>query len=113
MIKNNLMSFPESRSPLDYPILTPSVSFISLYDSFEVDLIHSLGTLTLTDIDNVSIMKFSVSPKSKRAGITIHSDPKHASYMGIKPRQIPILGVYFQRLGDISRNIYGMPDNLI
>ena len=46
--------------PLDYPILTPLVSFISLCASFEADLIHSLGTLTLTDIDHVSIMKSSV-----------------------------------------------------
>ena len=59
------MSLPESSSPLDYPILKPSVLFISLYDSFEADLIHSLGTLTLTDIDNVSIMKSSVSPTPK------------------------------------------------
>ena len=64
------MSLPESSSPLDYPILTPSVSFISLYDSFEDGLIHSLGTLTLTDIDHVSIMKSSVSPTLKRGGIT-------------------------------------------
>ena len=68
------MSLPESRSPLDYPILTPSVSFISLYDSFEADLIHSLRTLTLTDIDHVSIMKSSVSPTSKRGEITGKSD---------------------------------------
>ena len=64
------MSLPESSLPLDYLILTPSVSFISLYDSFEAGLIHSLGTLTLTDIDNVSIMKSSVSPTPKRGGIT-------------------------------------------
>ena len=57
MIKNDLVSLLESGSPLDYPILTPSVSFISLFASFEADLIHSLGTLTLTDIDHVSIMK--------------------------------------------------------
>ena len=54
------MSLPESSSPPDYPILTPSVPFISLYDSFEAGLINSLGTLTLTDIDHVSIMKSSV-----------------------------------------------------
>ena len=60
------MSLPESSSPLDYPILTPLVSFISLYDSFEAGLIHSLGTLTLTDIDHVSIMKSSVSPTPKK-----------------------------------------------
>ena len=68
------MSLPESRSPLDYPILTHSVSFISLYDLFEAGLIHSLGTLTLPDIDNVSIMKSSVSPTPKRGGITGQSD---------------------------------------
>ena len=59
------MSLPESSPPLDYPILTPLVSFISLYDSFEAGLIHSLGTLTLTDIDHVSIMK-SVSPPHRK-----------------------------------------------
>ena len=68
------MSLPESISPLDYHMLTPSVSFISLYDSFEADLIHSLGTLTLTDIDHVSIMKSSVLPTPKRGGITGQSD---------------------------------------
>ena len=60
------MSLPESSSPLDYHILTPSVSFISLYDSLDADLIHSLRTLTLTDIDHVSIMKSSVSPTPKK-----------------------------------------------
>ena len=68
------MSLPESSSPFDYPILKPSVSLISLYDSFEADLIHSLRTLTLTDIDHVSIMKSSVSPTPKRGGITGQSD---------------------------------------
>ena len=74
MIRNNLMALPKSIPPLDYPILTPSVSFISLYDSFEAGLIHSLGTLTLTDIDHVRIMKSNVSPTSKRGGITGPSD---------------------------------------
>ena len=64
------MSLPESSSPLDYPILTPSISFISFYDLFEAGLIHLLGTLTLTDIDHLSIMKSSVSPTPKRDGIT-------------------------------------------
>ena len=68
------MPLPESSSPLDYPILKPSVSFISLYDSFEVGLIHSLETLTLTDIDHVSITKSNVSPTLKRGGITGQSD---------------------------------------
>ena len=68
------MSLPESSSPFDYPILTTSVLFISLNDSFEAGLLHSLGTLTLTDIDHVSIMKSSVSPTPKRGGITGKSD---------------------------------------
>ena len=60
MIKNDLMSLLESNLPLDYPILTPLVSFVSLYAFFEAGLIHSLGTLTLINIDHVSIMKSSV-----------------------------------------------------
>ena len=78
MIKNDLVSFLRSSSPLDYPILTPLVSFISLYASFEAGLIHSLGTLTITDIGQLSIMKSSVSSTPKTGGITIQSDPKHA-----------------------------------
>ena len=78
------MSLPESSSPFDYPILAPSVSFISLCDSFEAGLIHSLGTLTLTDIDHVSIMKSSVFPTPKRGGITGQSDSNNMlAYMGI------------------------------
>ena len=91
MIRNNLISLSESSSALDYPILT-SVSFISLYDSFEADLIHSLGTLTLTDIDYVSIMKSSVCPTPKRGGITNQSDPKHARvHVNLTP-QDPYIG---------------------
>ena len=56
MIKNDLVSLLKSRSPLDYPILTLLVSFTSLCASFESGLIHSLGTLTLTDIDHVELM---------------------------------------------------------
>ena len=82
MIRNNLISLPESSSPLDYLILTSSVSFISLYDSFEAGLIHSLGTLTLTDIDYVSIMKSTVSPTPKKGGITGQRDTKYASVPG-------------------------------
>ena len=76
------MSLPEFSSPPDYPILTLSVSFISLYDPFEAGLIHSLGTLTLNDIDHVITMKYSGSPTPKRGGITGQSDPKHASLHG-------------------------------
>ena len=94
MTKNDLMSLLESNSPLDYPILPPLVSFISLCASFEAVRIHSLGILTLTNIDHMSIMKSSVSLTPKRGGITGQSDPKNMlAYMGIEPRQIPILGV--------------------
>ena len=79
MIKNELVSLLKAISPVDYPILTPLVSFISLCASFEADLIHSLGTLTLTYIDHVSIVKSTVSPTPKRGGITSQSDPNHAS----------------------------------
>ena len=68
------MSLPESSSPPDYPILTPSVPFISLYDSFKAGLIHSLATLTLTDIDHVRTMKSSVSPTPKKGRMTDLSD---------------------------------------
>ena len=68
-----------SSSPHDYPIFTPLVSFILLCESFEVGLFQSLGTLTLTDIGHVSIMKSNVFPTPKKGGITGQTDPKHAS----------------------------------
>ena len=75
MTKNDLISLFESNSPFDYSILTPLVLFISLFATFEAGIIRSLGTLTLTDIDHVSMMKSSVSPIPKRGGITGQSDP--------------------------------------
>ena len=60
MTKNDLMSLVEFNSPLDYPILTTVVSFISLCASFEVGLVHSFGTLTLIYVNCVSIMKSRV-----------------------------------------------------
>ena len=86
------MSLPESSSPLDYPILKPSVLFISLYDSFEVALIHSLGTLNLIDIDHVSIMKSSVFSTPRKGRITGQSDPKHASVHENITRPGPYIG---------------------
>ena len=86
------MSLPESSSPLDYPILTPSVSFISLYDSFEASFIHSLGTLTLTDIDHLSIMKSCVCPTSKRGGVTGQSDPNMLAYIENQTLLDPYIG---------------------
>ena len=82
MIKNNLISLFESGSPLDYHILTPLVSLISLGVSFEADLIHSLGTLTLTNIDHVSIMKLCVFPTPKRGGIMGQRTQKNLEYIG-------------------------------
>ena len=93
MIKNDLVSLLKSTSPLDSLILTHWVSFILLCASFEADLIHSLGTLTLTDIDHVSILKSSViKPTPKRGGITGQSDPKHASAQGILTQLDPYMG---------------------
>ena len=82
MTKNNLASLLKSISPLEYPILTPMVPFISLCASFEAGLIHSLGTLTLTYIDHVRIMKSSVSAAPKRGGITGQTNAKHATVHG-------------------------------
>ena len=82
MINNNLVSLHESSSPLDHPILTPFVSFISLCASFEAGLIHLLGTLSLTEINHMSIMKSNVSPTHKKVEIIDQSDPKHASVHG-------------------------------
>ncbi|MFV1196853.1 hypothetical protein, partial [Klebsiella pneumoniae] len=65
------------------------VSFISLYDSFEAGLIHSLGTLTLTDIDHVSIMKSYGKEVKSPSKVTQNM----LEYMGIEPRLIPILAV--------------------
>ena len=92
MIKNDLVSFLRSSSHLDYSILRPLVSFISLCTSFEVVLIHSWGTLTLADIDHVSIIKSSVSPTPKRGGITIQSDPKYATIHGTQTPSNPYIG---------------------
>ena len=89
------MSLPESSSPLDYPILTPSISFISLYDSFEVGLIHSLGTLTLTNIDHVNILAYMgiEHPHRKEVESPAKVTQNMLAYMRIEPHQIPILVV--------------------
>ena len=86
MTKNEIMSLLDSNSPLDYPVLTPLASFVSLCASFEADLIHSLGTLTLIDIDHVSIMKSSVMKPHTKNMLML-------AYMGVEPRQIPTLAV--------------------
>ena len=99
MTKNNLVSLLKSSSLLDYPTLTPLVSFISLCALFEADLIHSWETLTLTDIDHVSIIKFSVSPTPKRGGITGQSDQTHAS----KHENLTPLDPYIDSIGSKTR----------
>ena len=83
MTKNDLMSLLECNLPIDYPILTPLVSFISLCPSFEAGLIHSLGTLTLTDIDHVSIMKYIVSsPHQKEVESLAKVNQNMLAYIG-------------------------------
>ena len=81
-----------SRLPQHHPILTPLVSFISLCTLFEVVLVHSLGTLTLTDIDHVRIMKSIVFATQKIGGITGKSDPKHTSIHGNWTPPDPYIG---------------------
>ena len=83
MTKNDLMSLLEYNSPFNYSILTPLVSFILLCASFEARLIHSLGTLTLTDIDHLSIMKSSVSPTPKEVESPAKVIHNMLAYMGI------------------------------
>ena len=88
MTKNDVMSLLESNSPLDYPILTPLVSFVSLRASFQAGLIYSLETLTLPDIDHVSIMK----PHTGKRWDHRQSGPKHASVQGNLTPQDPYIG---------------------
>ena len=99
MIKIDLVSLLESSSPLDYPILTPLVSFISVCALFEAGLIHSWGTLTLTDIDHVRIMKSSESPTQKRGRVTGQCDLKHVSIYRNSPPPDP----YFDSIGSKNR----------
>ena len=66
---------------LSYDVLILEAIFHYVHH-LRLGLIHSLGTLTLTDIDNVSIMKSRVYPTLKRGGITGQSDPKYASIHG-------------------------------
>ena len=87
------MSLPESIPPLDYPILTPLVSFISLCASFEANLIHSWGTLASNDIDHVSIMKSIVPPHKKEVESLAKVTQNMLAYVGIELCQIPILEV--------------------
>ena len=99
MTKNNLISFLRSTWPLDYPILTPLVLLFLLCPSFKDNLIHSVGTLTLTDIDHMSIMNSSVMkphtemrlnhrPKWPKKKTRIHGNwtlrDLHVSIIGLK-----------------------------
>ena len=93
MTKNNLISLLKSNTPFDYPMLTTLVSIVSLCASFEASLIHSLGTLTLTDIDHVSIMKSSVMKPHTEVETPVKVTQNMLAYMGIEPRQIPILSL--------------------
>ena len=93
MTKNELVSLHKSSSPLDYSTQTPFVSFILLCALNDPDLIHSWGTLTLTDIYHASIMKSSVSPTPKRGEITGPSDLINMlAYMGNLIPRDPYIG---------------------
>ena len=58
----------------------------------DAGLILSLGSLTLTDIDHVSIMKSSVCPIPKRGGITGQSDTIMLAYIGSRTLLDPYIG---------------------
>ena len=85
MTNNDLISSLEYNSPLDYLILTPLVSLLSLCASFEAGLLHSLGTLTLINIYHKSIMKSSVmKPHTlKEVESPVKFTQNMLAYMGI------------------------------
>ena len=93
MIKNDQELLLKSNTPIDHHILTPLVSFNSLCVSFDAGLIRSLDNLTLTDIDHLSIMKSSVSPTKEKVESPAMVIQNVLAYMGVEPRQIPILSV--------------------
>ena len=75
------MSLSESNQAFDYPILTTLVSFISLCASFEGGPIHSLE------------MQCHETPHRKEVKSLAKVTQKMLAYMGIEPRQIPVLAV--------------------
>ena len=88
------MSLPESSSPLDYPILTPSVSFISLCDSFEAGLIHSfIGNFNLNRHRSCKHHEIQCheTPHRKEVESPAKVTQNMLAYMGIEPCQIPIM----------------------
>ena len=83
MTRNSLVFLNKSSSPLDYPIQTLLVSFISLCTFVEACLVLSLETLTLTDIDHVSIIKSSVqSPYKKEVESPTKVNQNMLAYVG-------------------------------
>ena len=74
--------------------------------------LHSLGTLTSTDIDHLIIMKSSVSPTSKRGGITDESDPRNATVHGNLTPPDPYIGSIGSNTKTYKETILGMPDSL-
>ena len=76
MTKNDLVLLHQSSSPLKYPTQTSLVWFISLFAFHEAGLILFLGTLTLKNVDHVSIMKSNVDPTQRIGGITSQSETK-------------------------------------
>ena len=96
MTKNNLVLLLKYMSHLDYPILTPFISLISLCAFIEVGLIHSLGTLTLKDIDHMSIMKSTVYfPLEKKVESLAKMNKNMLVYIG----NLKLLDSYIGRIG--------------
>ena len=80
------MSLHQSSSLFNYLTQKTLVWFILLCALQEADLILSLGTLTLNNIDHVSIMKSIVYPTPRIGCIADQSEQKHASvYKELNP----------------------------
>ena len=110
MIKNDLVLLFESRSPLDYPILTPLVSLISLCALFEAGLILSLRTLTLTEIDCVSIIESSVTTHRKQVESPAKGNHNMLAYIGTRTLLEPYIcsiGSKTRRYKDTSTHLDG------
>ena len=58
-----------------------------------------MENLTLTDIDHVSIMKYSVCPAPKKGGLTSQTDPNMLAYIG----SITLLDPYIGSIGSKTR----------
>ena len=110
MTKNDPVSLSESSSSLDYPILTPLVSLISLCALFEAGLILSLRTLTLTEIDCVSIIESSVTTHRKEVESPAKGNHNMLAYIGTRTLLEPYIcsiGSKTRRYKETHTRLYG------